>query len=205
MQRNVRLRELRIYRKLFEEADSAPDGAHLAAVAGEAQRRLGHWLLLETLKDKLYERARELGVPCRRDRDLCFEWLVNRAKPQADLFLHNPAVYVQPPKAAQEAAERGLRARRKAKPSKRGGLTTKEAGKQGVGSGVARARDIIAGKRVDAKQVKAFFDRHEGNYVRARDRGLPAKESPVIQAWLLWGGDPMRRAAERALSSGRDR
>jgi hypothetical protein len=78
-------------------------------------------------------------------------------------------------------------------------LTTQEAGKMGVGSGVARARDIVAGKRVDAKQVKGFFDRHQHNYERAKAAKLAPKDSKVIQAWLLWGGDAMRKAAERAI------
>ena len=197
--RKVPLRELRIYRSLFEDAANAPDGAHLAAVAERADAKIQHWLLRDTIKDKLLERARSLGVPCRRDRELCFAYLLDLAQPQGDLFEHNPKVYVTPPKGAREAAKKGLAARKRAVPSKRGGLTTREAGKQGVGSGVARARDFVAGKRVDARQVKAFFDRHQRNYERAKAKKLKAKESPAIQAWLLWGGTPMWRAAERAL------
>lgn len=77
-------------------------------------------------------------------------------------------VYVDPPKEAQEAARAALAARESAPKSKRGGLDTKEAGEQGIGSGVARARDIAAGKQVDARRVAAFFSRHEGQWAHAR-------------------------------------
>lgn len=106
---------------------------------------------------------------------------------------------VKPPEAAKQIAKRALEARAEAPKSKRGGLDTKKAGEQGVGSGVARARDIIAGREVNAKQVKAFFDRHEGNYRAALAKNIPLKESKARQAWGLWGGDPMRSAAERAV------
>jgi hypothetical protein len=117
-------------------------------------------------------------------------------------------VYVKPPKAAKKFARWGLEARDQAAPSKKGGLSTQEAGRQGVGSGVARARDIINDKRVDAKQVKAFFDRHENNYEAAKKRANKsgqtlkeaAPEEKSIQSWWLWGGDPMRKAAEKAVS-----
>jgi len=105
---------------------------------------------------------------------------------------------VTPPPAARKAAKRALEARSSAPKSKRGGLDTKQAGAQG--SGVARARDIAAGKDVDAKQVKAFFDRHEGNYKKAVAKGTPLAESKAKQAWGLWGGSSMRRAAESAVA-----
>ena len=108
-------------------------------------------------------------------------------------------VYVDPPKEAQEAARAALAARETAPKSKRGGLDTKEAGEQGIGSGVARARDIAAGKQVDARRVAAFFSRHEGNYEAAKANGLTLGESPALQAWGLWGGNAMRRAAESAM------
>jgi hypothetical protein len=52
---------------------------------------------------------------------------------------------------------------------------------------------------VDAYRVKAFFDRHQGNYLRAKAKGLAPHESKAIQAWLLWGGDPLYRQAKRAV------
>jgi hypothetical protein len=68
-------------------------------------------------------------------------------------------LYIQPNKAAQKAAKRGLEARKKAPKSKKGGLDAVQASMAGVGSGVLRARDIVAGKRVNAYQVNAFFNR----------------------------------------------
>jgi hypothetical protein len=90
-----------------------------------------------------------------------------------------------PPQGVQSAAERGLEQRRK---YGRGGLTTAEAGKQGIGSGVARAATLAAGKDVSpetAKRMKAFFDRH-GNAPQAK----PADGGPSARAIAinLWGG-----------------
>lgn len=109
-------------------------------------------------------------------------------------------LYIQPAKAAITAAKKGLEARKKAPKSKKGGLDTQQAKAEGVGSGVARARDIIAGKKVNAYQVKAFFDRHRQNYINAKMKGLKPEESRAIQAWLIWGGEPLRKQAEREVA-----
>ena len=109
-------------------------------------------------------------------------------------------LYIQPTKAAITAAKKGLEARKKAPKSKKGGLDTQQAKAEGVGSGVARARDIIAGKRVNAYQVKAFFARHRQNYLDAKIKGLRAEESRAIQAWLIWGGEPLRKQAEQEVA-----
>jgi len=108
-------------------------------------------------------------------------------------------LYIKPSQSAIRAARRGLEARRKAPRSKKGGLSPAQAHQEGVGSGVARARDIAAGKKVNAYQVKAFFDRHRGNYLDAKKKGLKAEESKIIQAWLLWGGEPLRKQATKAV------
>lgn len=109
-------------------------------------------------------------------------------------------LYIKPNEAAKKAAKRGLEARDKACKSNKGGLDAKQAKEAGVGSGVMRARDIIAGKRVNAYQVKAFFDRHKKNYVNAVLKGTPAHKSKAIQAWLIWGGEPLRKQAEKAVA-----
>jgi hypothetical protein len=121
-------------------------------------------------------------------------------------------IYIKPTKTAQQAAMRGLDARRRAPRSRKCCLTTQEAGKQGIGSGIARARDIIAGRQVNASQVKAYFDRHEGFYrdamARARKSGLSldeaAEREPAIQGWWIWGGDPLRRSANRAVAKAKE-
>jgi len=108
-------------------------------------------------------------------------------------------LYIQPNKAAIEDAKLGLEARKKAPKSKKGGLDAIQAAEQGIGSGVLRARDIIAGKKVNAYQVKAFFDRHRRHYVNAKAKGLKPEESRAIQAWLIWGGEPLRKQVEKAV------
>lgn len=98
----------------------------------------------------------------------------------------------KPPKGVREAAERGLRMRREAPKSKRGGLTTSEAGKQGIGSGVARATQLSKGGNVSprvVRQMAGFFARHEKN--KGTDRGRIA--------WLLWGGDAGRSWANKVV------
>lgn len=120
-------------------------------------------------------------------------------------------VYVKPTVTAQQSAMRGLEARRRAPRSKKCCLTTQEAGKQHIGSGIARARDIIGGKQVNAVQVKAYFDRHEGFYreamARAKKSGKTldeaAEQEPAIQGWWIWGGDSLRRSANRAVAKAR--
>ena len=92
----------------------------------------------------------------------------------------------------QAAARRGLELRKK---HGKGGLTTQEAGKQGIGSGVARATSLANGKNDSEKtlrQMSAFFSRHEKNKSGGED------DAGYI-AWLLWGGDPGRAWASRAL------
>jgi hypothetical protein len=119
-----------------------------------------------------------------------------------NLSAENPGrkkLYIYPNKSSIKAAQRGLRAREKAPKSKKGGLDAMQAAEQGIGSGVLRARDIIAGKRINAYQVKAFFDRHQGNYYAAVAKGLRPEESRAIQAWLVWGGDPLYRQVKRAV------
>jgi hypothetical protein len=119
-----------------------------------------------------------------------------------NLSAENPGrkkLYIYPNKSSIKAAQRGLRAREKAPKSKKGGLDAMQAADQGIGSGVLRARDIIAGKRINAYQVKAFFDRHQGNYLNAVAKGLKPEESKAIQAWLIWGGGPLYSQVKRAV------
>ena len=108
-------------------------------------------------------------------------------------------LYIKPNKAAQRAAKRGLEARARAPKSKKGGLTALQAAMEGVGSGVLRARDIVSGKKVNAYQVNAFFNRHRNNYINAKLNGLKPDESRAIQSWLLWGGEPLRKQAASAV------
>lgn len=105
------------------------------------------------------------------------------------VYVELSAIDLTPPKGVREAAARGLQMRRDAKPSARGGITPKEASKQGIGSGVSRAVSLKSGNKVSPDTIRrmcAFFSRHEKN-----------KNTPKGKiAWLLWGGEPGRRWAE---------
>lgn len=88
----------------------------------------------------------------------------------------------KPTKGMVADAKRGLKAREDA--GGKGGLSTQEAGKQGIGSGVARARDIAAGKSLSldtVKQMARWYSRHKKNYTPGDD-----DDKGTISHWL-WG------------------
>ncbi len=92
-----------------------------------------------------------------------------------------------PPKAAVINATLGLKLRSK---YHRGGLSIKEALKQGIDSGVTRAHQIISEKPLSIEIIKkmARFNRHRKNFrpeIKLKDGGPTAGTI----AWLLWGGD----------------
>lgn len=73
-----------------------------------------------------------------------------------------------------------------------GGLSTQEAGKQGIGSGVARATSLANGDALSTetvKRLKAFFSRHMKNLV-AKD----GKVSRGQVAGGLWGARSQDKA-----------
>ena len=95
-----------------------------------------------------------------------------------------------------EVADRGLRYREKA--GGKGGLSARQAGEEGVGSGVQRAVQIKYRRQMSPRTVRrmvAFFSRHERNKDIAE--GKEPHEDAGHVAWLLWGGDPGRRWATR--------
>ena len=87
------------------------------------------------------------------------------------------------PKKVRENAKQGLELRRE---HGRGGLSTQEAGEQGIGSGVARARDLIEGSvsYETVKRMLAFFRRHSAFKEYHKD-----KTSAAWISWMIWGGD----------------
>jgi len=91
------------------------------------------------------------------------------------------------PTAAMRAnARRGLRYRRR---GGGGGLTTREAGELGIGSGVQRAVQIRTGDKLTPETVRrmaAFFSRHEKNLTISP--GKAPWEDRGFVAGLLWGG-----------------
>jgi len=104
----------------------------------------------------------------------------------------------KPPNGVASEAKKGLEFRQKA--GDKGGLSVKQAKKEGVGSGVQRAvnlknRDTMSPKTV--KRMKAFFDRHEKNAkIDSKYKGTPWKDKGYV-AWLLWGGDAGRSWANK--------
>ena len=104
----------------------------------------------------------------------------------------------QTTQAMKNAARRGLELREK---YGRGGLDTRQASEEGVGSGVARARDIIEGSlSLDSvKRMSAFFSRHEKNFrpdVKESDGGPTAGTI----SFYLWGGSSGRAWSNSILS-----
>lgn len=96
----------------------------------------------------------------------------------------------KPPKSVADQAKKGLEYRQKASDSNKGGLTSEEAGEQGIGSGVQRAtnlknRDTLSPETV--RQMVAFFARHEKNKSIAEEhKGEPWNDKGYV-AWCLKG------------------
>jgi hypothetical protein len=109
----------------------------------------------------------------------------------------NKAKSFAPTDAMRNNARRGLALREK---YNRGGLDASQAKSEGVGSGVARARDIINGNlSLDTvKRMYAFFSRHEKNYNPKKKMPDGGPTAGTI-AWLLWGGSAGLAFARRVL------
>lgn len=74
-------------------------------------------------------------------------------------------------------------------------MTTQEAGKQGIGSGVARATSLANGESVSYETIKrmaAFFSRHAKNKSGGED------DAGFI-SHQLWGGDSGKAWANRVI------
>jgi len=109
----------------------------------------------------------------------------------------NKAKSFAPTDAMRNNARRGLALREK---YNRGGLDASQAKSEGVGSGVARARDIINGNlSLDTvKRMYAFFSRHEKNYNPKKKMPDGGPTAGTI-AWLLCGGSAGLAFARRVL------
>jgi len=98
-----------------------------------------------------------------------------------------------PPESVANAAARGLNLRSK---TGRGGLTTKQASKEGVGSGVARAASLKNRQKLSPSTISrmvSFFARHSA-YKKNHTTDPPSNS---LISWLLWGGDPGKAWAEK--------
>ena len=102
----------------------------------------------------------------------------------------------KPPAGVAAEAKKGLEYRKRN--GGKGGLSNEQASKAGIGSGVQRAVNLSNRTEISprvAKQMKAFFARHEKN--KDLDSGEKAWESKGRVAWLLWGGDAGKAWAEK--------
>ena len=96
----------------------------------------------------------------------------------------------RPPQNVRRVAARALERRRRLR------LENRNPG--GTAVGVARARDLAAGRKVSHRtlvRMRAFFDRWAGRYAEVADD----PDSPIALAWALWGGTAGRRWVERVL------
>jgi hypothetical protein len=102
-------------------------------------------------------------------------------------------IWIDVPVAAARLAARGVQARELAASSRQCCTAT----------GLRRAAELQERERQDAVVLRAWFRRHHGYYLRAIDRSgktlRAAAREPAIQAWWMWGGDSMYRAAEAAV------
>lgn len=92
----------------------------------------------------------------------------------------------KPPQDAARQAEKGLKLR-------------EEFDRGGTSVGVARARDLKNRENLSPETVErmvSFFARHEIDK-QADDFGNDDDPSAGYIAWLLWGGDPGKRWAEK--------
>ena len=101
-------------------------------------------------------------------------------------------IWIKPPAAARLVAREALDARFDLPPSRRGGTAI----------GLARAYSIMRGELQPARRIYSFFTRFRGTFEDAVFQGKTWERSKVIQAWDLWGGEPMREAVERAVADG---
>ena len=98
-----------------------------------------------------------------------------------------------PPESVANAAARGLRLRQK---TGRGGLTTRQASKEGIGSGVARAASLKNRQKLSPSTISrmvSFFARHSA--FKKNHTTNPPSNSLI--SWNLWGGDPGKSWAEK--------
>jgi hypothetical protein len=134
----------------------------------------------------------EAGLSRKPKKDMGDEYYMAFMKELGGEEDRDDAESFSPPSSVRAAARRGLELRKK---HGKGGLTTQEAGKQGIGSGVARATSLANGDKVSYETIKrmaAFFSRHAKNKSGGED------DAGFI-SHNLWGGDAGRSWASRII------
>lgn len=104
------------------------------------------------------------------------------------------------PQSVRNAAKRGLEMRKEAPKSQKGGITRKEASRQGIGSGVQRAANLAKGSVSEQTipRMVSFFARHGANIKKARQK--PSEHRRMRIADLLWGGAAGERWANSQMN-----
>lgn len=105
----------------------------------------------------------------------------------------------KPPKTVADQAKKGLDYRKK---GGKGGLSSQEAGKEGIGSGVQRAVNLKNRNNLTPETIKmmrGFFARHEKNKsIAPKNKDTPWKDAGHV-AWLLWGGDVGKKWVDKII------
>ncbi len=191
----ITLSELRkIIREVLEETKYEPidlDDLHLEEEVDEYGRPTDHDKIDEKEK-KLSKKQLKIARAAPPEDEITgadFKALRSKKKKLDEAAKKYAHINFKPTKSIADAAELGLRYRKKA--GGKGGLSGKQAKKHGIGSGVQRAvnlknRDKMSPATV--RKMKSFFDRHQKN--RAIAKGKKPYEDRGWVAWLLWGGDP---------------
>lgn len=94
-----------------------------------------------------------------------------------------------PPSAVKEAAAIGLKLRKEASVSNKGGLSVQQAADANVGSGVQRAVNLKNGNKISPETIKrmySFFSRHSA-FIPNHKKNPPNRS---YISFLLWGGNP---------------
>lgn len=97
-----------------------------------------------------------------------------------------------PPESVRKRAQKALDKRKKLPKYKKGGLSPKEASRQGIKSGVTSARQLASGKGLSEDRLKAVR-----NFIN-RMAGV-VKSEKGKNALNLWGGREAGQWAERTL------
>jgi len=105
-----------------------------------------------------------------------------------------------PPPEAIENARSALALRKTLPKSRRGGLEPDEAERQGIRSGVVYATALSQGEPCDPKAYLKTLKRFRGMAYRAMAEGNGPSDSKAVQVFMMWGGDAMVEACEKAIS-----
>jgi hypothetical protein len=106
---------------------------------------------------------------------------------------------IAPPPEAIENARSALALRKTLPKSRRGGLEPEEAERQGIRSGVVYATMLAQGSPCEPREYLRTLKRFRGMAYRAMAQDKGPENSKAIQVFMMWGGDAMIEACEKAI------